>query len=205
MEKRSRKRSTARRPSRRPRSSTRLRRPHRRRPVRARSDRTAACRAPGRAGQGGHRRGRARPVRKASRGSGGRLFGLERTGPPTSWTVWLGDPGRHGPPRRSGRPPLPPAQLSSAADGLDVERVRAVRSVTTCHCKSTSTSTGASRRRSRTSRSSHGRTSTTSSSPCAPAIRVARSLAYSRRFRSTSTRTSTFWQTSRKSQQVRTA
>jgi L-Ala-D/L-Glu epimerase / N-acetyl-D-glutamate racemase len=59
------------------------------------------------------------------------LLGLDRAGPPTSWTIWLGDPddmARH-------------AELVGdrfrrlklklgARDGLDVERVRSVRNVT---------------------------------------------------------------------------
>ena len=39
----------------------------------------------------------------ARRPASGGCSGLPRTGPPTSWTVWLGDPGRHGAPRRDGR------------------------------------------------------------------------------------------------------
>ena len=59
-----------------------------------------------------------------------RLLGLSRIGPPTSWTIWLGDPDDMA--RR--------AELAGAfkrlklklgaGDGLDVERVRAVRTVT---------------------------------------------------------------------------
>ena len=60
-----------------------------------------------------------------------RLLGLARAGPPTSWTIWLGDPDDmarraekvHGRFRR--------LKLTlGGADGLDVERVRAVRGVT---------------------------------------------------------------------------
>jgi L-alanine-DL-glutamate epimerase-like enolase superfamily enzyme len=43
-----------------------------------------------------------------------RLLGLRRQGPPTSWTIWLGDPDD---------------MARRAADGRDVERVRAVREV----------------------------------------------------------------------------
>jgi len=60
-----------------------------------------------------------------------RLLGLKREGPPTSWTIWLGDPDDMA--RRA-------AQLGDrflrlklklgARDGLDVERVRAVRATT---------------------------------------------------------------------------
>jgi L-alanine-DL-glutamate epimerase-like enolase superfamily enzyme len=60
-----------------------------------------------------------------------RLLGLPRSGPPTSWTVWLGDPDdmarraeRHAPRFRRLKLKL------GGSDGLDVERVRAVRSVT---------------------------------------------------------------------------
>ena len=57
-----------------------------------------------------------------------RLLGLPRTGPPTSWTVWLGDPDDMG--RRaeqaSGRFRRLKLKLGGG-DGLDVDRVRAVR------------------------------------------------------------------------------
>jgi L-alanine-DL-glutamate epimerase-like enolase superfamily enzyme len=60
-----------------------------------------------------------------------RLLGLPRTGPPTSWTIWLGDPDDMA--RRAekvaGRFHRLKLKLG-ARDGLDVERVRAVRSVT---------------------------------------------------------------------------
>jgi L-alanine-DL-glutamate epimerase-like enolase superfamily enzyme len=59
-----------------------------------------------------------------------RLLGLRREGPPTSWTVWLGDPDDMA--RRAdaagGRFRRLKLKLGGA-DGLDVERVRAVRSV----------------------------------------------------------------------------
>src|SRR3954453_18839315 len=61
-----------------------------------------------------------------------RLLGLRRAGPPTSWTIWLGDPddmarrtekiANRGFPRLKLKP--------GGRDGLDVERVDAVRSVT---------------------------------------------------------------------------
>jgi L-Ala-D/L-Glu epimerase len=60
-----------------------------------------------------------------------RLLGLRRHGPPTSWTVWLGDPDDMA--RRAERvdPRFRRLKLKlGARDGLDVERVRAVRSVT---------------------------------------------------------------------------
>ena len=59
-----------------------------------------------------------------------RLLGLRRAGPPTSWTVWLGDPDDMA--RRAekalGRFRRLKLKLGGR-DGLDVERVRAVRGV----------------------------------------------------------------------------
>ena len=59
-----------------------------------------------------------------------RLLGLPRTGPPTSWTIWLGDPDDMA--RRAeqveGRFRRLKLKLG-ARDGLDAERVRAVHSV----------------------------------------------------------------------------
>ena len=60
-----------------------------------------------------------------------RLLGLPRTGPPTSWTVWLGDPDDMA--RRAEKAATSYRRLKlklGGGDGLDVERVRAVRSVT---------------------------------------------------------------------------
>ena len=60
-----------------------------------------------------------------------KLLGLPRTGPPTSWTVWLGDPDDMA--RRAERAAARFRRLKlklGGADGLDVERVRAVRGVT---------------------------------------------------------------------------
>ena len=60
-----------------------------------------------------------------------RLLGLERTGPPTSWTIWLGDPDDMA--RRAERvdPRFRRLKLKlGGRDGLDVERVRAVRAAT---------------------------------------------------------------------------
>ena len=60
-----------------------------------------------------------------------RLLGLPRVGPPTSWTIWLGDPDDMA--RRAERtdPRFRRLKLKlGGRDGLDVERVRAVRSVT---------------------------------------------------------------------------
>ena len=60
-----------------------------------------------------------------------RLLGLRRSGPPTSWTIWLGDP--HDMARRteavSGRFKRLKLKLGGR-DGLDVDRVRAARGVT---------------------------------------------------------------------------
>ena len=59
------------------------------------------------------------------------LLGLGRGGPPTSWTVWLGDPDDMA--RRTGLvdPRFRRLKLKlGGRDGLDVERVRAVRAVT---------------------------------------------------------------------------
>jgi L-alanine-DL-glutamate epimerase-like enolase superfamily enzyme len=62
-----------------------------------------------------------------------RLLGLPRTGPPTSWTIWLGDPDemarRAERAARDGRFRRLKLKLGGA-DGLDVERVHSVRSVT---------------------------------------------------------------------------
>jgi L-alanine-DL-glutamate epimerase-like enolase superfamily enzyme len=60
-----------------------------------------------------------------------RLLGLPRLGPPTSWTVWLGDPDDMA--RRAAAAASRFQRLKlklGGGDGLDVERVRAVRSVT---------------------------------------------------------------------------
>jgi L-Ala-D/L-Glu epimerase / N-acetyl-D-glutamate racemase len=59
-----------------------------------------------------------------------RLLGLRRAGPPTSWTVWLGDPDDMA--RRAEQALTRFRRLKlklGGRDGLDVERVRAVRGV----------------------------------------------------------------------------
>lgn len=59
------------------------------------------------------------------------LLGLPRAGPPTSWTVWLGDPDDMA--RRAEVAAARFRRLKlklGGGDGLDVERVRSVRSVT---------------------------------------------------------------------------
>jgi L-Ala-D/L-Glu epimerase / N-acetyl-D-glutamate racemase len=60
-----------------------------------------------------------------------RLLGLRQGGPPTSWTIWLGDPDDMA--RRAAKVSDRFLRLKlklGARDGLDVERVRAVHAVT---------------------------------------------------------------------------
>jgi len=60
-----------------------------------------------------------------------RLLGLPREGPPTSWTVWLGEPDDMA--RRAEKASTSYRRLKlklGGGDGLDVERVRSVRGVT---------------------------------------------------------------------------
>jgi L-alanine-DL-glutamate epimerase-like enolase superfamily enzyme len=60
-----------------------------------------------------------------------RLLGLRRQGPPTSWTIWLGDPDDMA--NRAAKVADRFLRLKlklGARDGFDVERVRAVRQVT---------------------------------------------------------------------------
>ena len=61
-----------------------------------------------------------------------KLLGLRRAGPPTSWTIWLGDPDDMA--RRTEKVASRGFRRLKlklgGRDGLDVERVRAVRSVT---------------------------------------------------------------------------
>ena len=60
-----------------------------------------------------------------------RLLGLPRRGPPTSWTVWLGDPDDMARRAQEAAPRFRRLKLKlGGGDGLDVERVRAVRRVT---------------------------------------------------------------------------
>lgn len=60
-----------------------------------------------------------------------RLLGLPRVGPPTSWTVWLGDPDEMARRAESAARRFRRLKLKlGGGDGLDVERVRAVREVT---------------------------------------------------------------------------
>jgi L-alanine-DL-glutamate epimerase-like enolase superfamily enzyme len=60
-----------------------------------------------------------------------RLLGLPRKGPPTSWTIWLGDPDDMA--QRAEKASASYRRLKlklGGRDGLDVERVRAVRGAT---------------------------------------------------------------------------
>ena len=60
-----------------------------------------------------------------------RLLGLRRTGPPTCWTVWLGDPDDMARRAERAAPRFERLKLKlGGRDGLDVERVRAVRRAT---------------------------------------------------------------------------
>jgi len=57
-----------------------------------------------------------------------KLLGLEREGPPTSWTIWLGDPDDMAARTEKVRDRFKRLKLKlGARDGRDVERVRAVR------------------------------------------------------------------------------
>jgi L-Ala-D/L-Glu epimerase / N-acetyl-D-glutamate racemase len=60
-----------------------------------------------------------------------RLLGLRRAGPPTSWTIWLGDPDDMARRAEAVGDRFKRLKLKlGGGDGLDVERVRAVRGVT---------------------------------------------------------------------------
>jgi L-alanine-DL-glutamate epimerase-like enolase superfamily enzyme len=60
-----------------------------------------------------------------------RLLGLPRKGPPTSWTVWLGDPDDMARRAEAAAPRFRRLKLKlGGGDGLDVDRVRAVRGIT---------------------------------------------------------------------------
>jgi len=60
-----------------------------------------------------------------------RLLGLRRVGPPTSWTIWLGDPDDMATRTEAVAGRFERLKLKlGGRDGLDVERVRAVRGVT---------------------------------------------------------------------------
>jgi L-Ala-D/L-Glu epimerase len=60
-----------------------------------------------------------------------RLLGLRREGPPTCWTVWLGDPDDMARRAEKAAPRFERLKLKlGGRDGLDLDRVRAVRGVT---------------------------------------------------------------------------
>jgi L-alanine-DL-glutamate epimerase-like enolase superfamily enzyme len=59
-----------------------------------------------------------------------RLLGMRRSGPPTSWTIWLGDPDDMASRAAKATEFLRLKLKLGARDGLDVERVRAVRATT---------------------------------------------------------------------------
>ena len=60
-----------------------------------------------------------------------RLLGFRREGPPTCWTVWLGDPDDMARRAERAAPRFRRLKLKlGGRDGLDIERVRAVRAVT---------------------------------------------------------------------------
>ncbi len=60
-----------------------------------------------------------------------RLLGLRREGPPTSWTIWLGDPDDMARRAEAASSEFRRLKLKlGARDGLDVDRVRAVREAT---------------------------------------------------------------------------
>jgi L-Ala-D/L-Glu epimerase / N-acetyl-D-glutamate racemase len=60
-----------------------------------------------------------------------RLLGVPRSGPPTSWTIWLGDPDDMARRAEAASGSYRRLKLKlGGRDGLDVERIRAVRSVT---------------------------------------------------------------------------
>jgi len=59
-----------------------------------------------------------------------RLLGVRRTGPPTSWTIWLGDPDDMARRAEKALDRFQRLKLKlGGRDGLDIERVRAVRSI----------------------------------------------------------------------------
>ncbi len=61
-----------------------------------------------------------------------RLLGLRRDGPPTSWSVWLGDPDDMARRAEAAARGFRRLKLKlGGRDGLDLDRVRAVRAVTT--------------------------------------------------------------------------
>ena len=60
-----------------------------------------------------------------------KLLGHDRMGPPTSWTVWLGDPDDMAQRAAEAAPQFQRLKLKlGGRDGLDIDRVRAVRAAT---------------------------------------------------------------------------
>ena len=104
-----------------------------------------------------------------------RLLGLRRAGPPTSWTVWLGDPDDMARRAEKALDRFRRLKLKlGGGDGLDVERVRAVRGVAgdlplQVDVNEAWSLRGGARRRSRSSPSS---ASSTASSRCPRATRA---------------------------------
>ena len=88
------------------------RRRARRRPVRARGDHGAAAGARVRGARGDRRRA-ARSPGQARRAAGVPAARAARVGPPTSWTIWLGDPDDMARRAESGRRPLQAAQAEA--------------------------------------------------------------------------------------------
>ena len=183
--------------------------PRRRRSVRARGGRSAPRGARGRAGGEV-----ARSTRRCTtcRGSSSalpvnRLLGLPRRGPPTSWTVWLGDPDDMARRAAEAAPRFRRLKLKlGGGDGLDVERVRAVRArhrpaAPGGRQRVVDGRRGA--RRVRRARDARGRVRRAAAPRGRP--RAAPSSAAARRSRSTSTRTATRSPTSPPAGRSRTA
>ena len=65
-----------------------------------------------------------------------RFLGLKRVGPPTSWTIWLGDPDDMAQRAEKVDGLFKRLKLKlGGRDGLDVERVRAVRGSRPCRSR----------------------------------------------------------------------
>ena len=104
-----------------------------------------------------------------------RLLGLERGGPPTSWTIWLGDPDDMARRAERAEPRFRRLKLKlGGRDGLDVERVRAVRARDRPAAPGGRERVLGARRGARGGRRARGaRRRSTSSSRCRPATRAA--------------------------------
>ena len=135
-----------------------------------------------------------------------RLLGLPLGGPPTSWTVWLGDPDDMARRAAAAAPRFRRLKLKlGGGDGLDVERVR----VGSCGDRAPADGRrermvdgrrGA--RRVRRARRARGRVRR--AAPARGRSAAARSSGVARRFPSTSTRTATRSRTSRRVARLRT-